>query len=340
MGCNLRDLATPHPVDLSDFNGQRVAVDAFLLAYQFITSLRKRGEGADGGPLTDSNGHPVSHLMGFLDRATIMIESGIDPVFVFDGRPHDLKMETLASRKSRKDEAKEKWDRAVADEDWTTAQKLGSQIVSYTREMVAETRAMLDLLGIANIEAPMEAEGAAAVRCARGDVDAVASQDWDTLLYGAPVMVRNLTSHGTKKFGRMVHAERIVLAELLDENGLSYEQLVDLGIMVGTDFHPGIKGVGPKTGLKLIREYGTIEEVCAAKDKEIPERLEEIREIFLNHPASDEPIANHGMCDETGLREMLVDGHDFSERRIGRALNRMEAAGRLRSGGQTSLFDF
>ncbi len=325
MGCNLRDLATPHPVELSDFNGQRVAVDAFLLAYQFITSLRKRGEGADGGPLTDSNGHPVSHLMGFLDRATLMIE---------------LKMETLASRKSRKDDAREKWDRAVADEDWTTAQKLGSQIVSYTREMVAETRAMLDLLGITNIEAPMEAEGAAAVRCARGDVDAVSSQDWDTLLYGAPVMVRNLSSHGTRRFGRMVRAERIVLAELLEENGLTYEQLVDLGIMVGTDFHPGIKGIGPKTGLKLIREFGTIEEVCAAKDKEIPERLEEIREIFLNHPASDEPIPNPGMCDEAGLREMLVDGHDFSERRIGRALNRMEASGRLRSGGQTSLFDF
>jgi len=325
LGCNLRDLATPHPVELSDFNGQRVAVDAFLLAYQFITSLRKRGEGADGGPLTDSNGHPVSHLMGFLDRATLMIE---------------LKMETLASRKSRKDDAREKWDRAVADEDWTTAQKLGSQIVSYTREMVAETRAMLDLLGITNIEAPMEAEGAAAVRCARGDVDAVSSQDWDTLLYGAPVMVRNLSSHGTRRFGRMVRAERIVLAELLEENGLTYEQLVDLGIMVGTDFHPGIKGIGPKTGLKLIREFGTIEEVCAAKDKEIPERLEEIREIFLNHPASDEPIPNPGMCDEAGLREMLVDGHDFSERRIGRALNRMEASGRLRSGGQTSLFDF
>jgi flap endonuclease-1 len=325
---------------LSDFNGQRVAVDAFLLAYQFITSLRTRGEGQDGGPLTDSNGHPVSHLMGFLDRATVMIEAGIDPVFVFDGRPHELKMETLAGRKSRKDDAKVKWDQAVADEDWKTAQKLGAQIVSFTREMVAETRQMLDLLGIVNIEAPMEAEGAAAVRCARGELAAVASQDWDTLLYGAPVMVRNLSSHGTRRFGRMVYAERIVLAELLEENGLTHEQLVDLGIMVGTDFHPGIRGIGPKTGLKLIREYGTIEAVCTAKDKEIPERLAEIRELFLNHPTSDQPLPRPGMCDEEGLRAMLVEGHDFSERRIGRALNRMETAGRCRSGGQTTLFDF
>ncbi len=340
MGCNLRDLTTPHDVELRDFNGQRVAVDAFLIAYQFITSLRARGSGQDGGPLRDANGHPVSHLMGFLDRATAMVGAGIDPVFVFDGRPHELKSDTLAERKKRKVEAKEKWDAAVESEDWEAAQKLGSKIASFTPDMVAETRKMLDLLGIANIEAPMEAEGAAAVRCSRGEVAAVASQDWDTLLYGAPVMVRNLVSHGTKKFGRVVRAERVYLKELLDEHGITHEQLVDLGIMVGTDFHPGIKGIGPKTGLKLIREHGTIEEICAVKKCEIPEKLDEIRGLFLNHPASDIPLPNSGMCDEKALREMLVDGHNFSERRMTRAMDRMHNVGRLRSTGQTSLFDF
>lgn len=339
LGCNLKDLATAHPVELSDLAGQRVAVDAFLVGYQFITSLRTRGEGADGGPLSDSQGRPVSHLMGFLDRATVMVEAGIDPVFVFDGRPHQLKADTLAERKARKIEAKEKWAAAVEAEDWSAAQKLGSQIVSFTPEMVAETRQMLDLLGIANIEAPMEAEGAAAVRAARGEFAAVASQDWDTLLYGAPVMVRNLTSHGTKKFGRLVRAEKIVLSELLDEHGLTHEQLVDLGIMVGTDFHPGIRGIGPKTGLKLIREHGTLEEVCAAKDREVPENIGDIRQLFLNHPAGEEDVPLSGMCDEQGLRAML-EGYDFSERRIQRALGRLEATGRLRVGGQTSLFDF
>lgn len=339
LGCNLKDLVTAHPVDLSEMSGQRIAVDAFLIGYQFITSLRTRGDGADGGPLSDSHGRPVSHLMGFLDRATVMVEAGIDPVFIFDGRPHELKAETLADRKNRKVTAREKWEQAVEQKDWKTAQRLGSQIVSFTPQMVAETRTMLNLLGIANVEAPMEAEGAAAVRAARGEFAAVASQDWDTLLYGAPVMVRNLTSHGTRKFGRIVHAERIVLEELLEEQGLTREQLVDLGIMVGTDFHRGIKGVGPKTGLKLIREHGTLEGVCAAKAREVPENIDEIREIFLNHPAGSEQIPPFKMCDEMGLRAMLQN-HDFSERRIDRALARMEAAGRLRGGGQTSLFDF
>ena len=339
MGCNLRDLASPVPIQMNDLAGERVAVDAFLTAYQFITSLRARGEGKDGTYLRDSSGRPVSHLMGFLDRSAALIEAGIDPVFVFDGRPHELKFETLAGRKERRVNAVEKWEAAIESEDWKAADKLGAQVVSYTPEMVQETQQMLDLLGIAWIEAPMEAEGAASVWCRQGKVSAVASQDWDVLLYGSPVMVRNLTSHGTKKFGRMISAERIVLADLLEEHEITHEQLVDLGIMVGTDFHPGIRGIGPKTGLKLIKEFGAIEGVCEAKEKEVPARLDEIRELFLNHPISGE-LPPSGMADEDGLKKFLIDERDFSERRVDRALERMKSAGRMRTKGQSTLFDF
>ena len=198
---------------------------------------------------------------------------------------------------------------------------------------------MLDLLGIAWIEAPMEAEGAASVWCRQGQVSGVASQDWDVLLYGGPVMIRNLTSHGTRKFGRMVTAEKIVLSELLENHNITHEQLVDLGIMVGTDFHPGIRGIGPKTGLKLIKEHGTIEAVCEAKEKELPERLDEIRELFLNHPIQGD-LPSSGMVDEDALRTFLVDEREFSERRMTRALDRMKSAGRMRQKGQSTLFDF
>ena len=137
----------------------------------------------------------------------------------------------------------------------------------------------------------------------------------------------------------MITAERIVLAALLEEHGISHEQLVDLGIMVGTDFHPGIRGIGPKTGLKLIKEFGTIEAICEAKEKELPERLDEIRDLFMNHPISGELPAS-GMADEDGLRQFLIDERDFSERRVTRALERMKSAGRMRTKGQSTLFDF
>ena len=339
MGCNLKDLASPNPIQLADLSGERIAVDAFLTAYQFITSLRARGEGKDGTYLRDSRGRPVSHLMGFLDRSAAMIEAGIDPVFVFDGRPHELKFETLAVRKERRVNAVEKWEAAIEAEDWKAADKLGAQVVSYTPDMVQETQQMLDHLGVAWIEAPMEAEGAASVWCRQGQVAGVASQDWDVLLYGSPVMIRNLTSHGTKKFGRMISAERIVLTELLEEHEITQAQLVDLGIMVGTDFHPGIRGIGPKTGLKLIKEHGTIEAVCEAKEKDVPERLEEIRELFMNHPISGQ-LPPSGMVDEGALRKFLIDERDFSERRVERALDRMKGAGRMLTKGQSTLFDF
>ena len=339
MGCNLRDLATPTSIEMSDLAGERIAVDAFLTAYQFITSLRARGDGKDGTYLRDSSGRPVSHLMGFLDRSSALVAVGIDPVFVFDGQPHELKFETLAGRKERREAAKEKWEAAVEAEDWEAAGKLGAQVVSYTPDMVQETKQLFDHLGIAWIEAPMEAEGAASVWCRQGQVSGVASQDWDVLLYGGPVMIRNLTSHGTRKFGRMVTAERIVLDELLENHGITHEQLVDLGIMVGTDFHPGIRGIGPKTGLKLIKEYGTIEAVCEAKEKEIPDRLEEIRELFLNHPIQGD-LPPSGMVDEEELRRFLIDEREFSERRVTRALDRMKAGGRMRQKGQSTLFDF
>ena len=161
MGCNLRDLAVIEPLEMSDLSGQRVAVDTFLNAYQFITSLT----GEDGKPLS-YNGKPVAHLMGFLDRTTVMLSEGIDPVYVFDGRPHELKRETLKGRRERKTEAVSRWEAAVEAGDMTAAKKLGPQTAEYTREMVTETKRLFELLGVTWVEAPMEAEGAAAVRCA------------------------------------------------------------------------------------------------------------------------------------------------------------------------------
>ena len=335
MGCNLRDLVESQPIEMKDLSGQRIAVDVFLNAYQFITSMT----GEDGKPLS-FNGKPVAHLMGFLDRTTVLISEGIDPVFVFDGRPHELKLDTLKGRKNRKIDAVNRWEAAVKSGDMAAAKKLGPQTAEYTPQMVEETKQLFELLGVAWMEAPMEAEGAAAVRCSNGEVGAVASQDWDTLLYGAPVMVRNLTSHGTRKFGRVLRAEKIVLQDTLAKHEITHKQLVDLGIMIGTDFHPGIKGIGPKTGLKLIKTHGTLEKVAEAKGFEPPEKLGEIRNLFLQHPTSSDNIPPSTLAVEEKLRTFLVKERGFSERRVQRALDRLSSVAKLRSNSQPTLFEF
>jgi flap endonuclease-1 len=266
----------------------------------------------------------------------------VNPVFIFDGEHPELKDDTIAERKVRSQEAKETWEQALENGDTKLAQKMAQRCIRYTPEMVDETIEMLRLMGIPALRAKAEGEAQAAVMAVNGQLDVVATQDWDALLYGSPIMVRNLTSAGSKRYGRIIRAQRITLQQLLAENDLSREQLVDLGIMIGTDFHPGIKGIGPKTGLKLIKEFGTIEEICAAKDKEIPERLDLIRQVFLEHPVnvfSDEEL-QLGEIDVEGLKRFLIEDRDFSPGRLDKALETMQKGVPVRKSGQTSLFSF
>ncbi|MDP6869842.1 MAG: hypothetical protein QGI21_03620 [Candidatus Poseidoniaceae archaeon] len=342
MGCNLRDLAEAEDTNMEAMRGKRVGVDSFLLAFQFLTTIRDRSPTGDGGPLRANNGKVVAHLMGFLSRASAMLSKGVKPVFIFDGEHPELKREEMDSRRKRREEAEIEWKAALEVGDFPTAQKLAQRCVRYTPEMVDESIEMLQLMGIPAFRAKAEGEAQASVMAAKGQLDAVATQDWDALLYGAPVVIRNFTSDGSKRMGRIIRAQRIELQQILDDNDITKEQLIDLAIMIGTDFHPGIKGIGPKTGLKLIKSLGTLEAVCESKEKEIPNRIDEIREVFKNHPVVeiDETDLIQGDVDIDGLRKFLVDDRQFSEKRFNNAIELLEQAGLVRSGGQTSLFSF
>lgn len=342
MGCNLRDLATPENIDLASLSGKRVGIDAFLTAFQFLTTMRDRSPQGDGGPLRAENGKVVSHLMGFLNRTATLLNLGIKPVYIFDGESPELKADELASRRARRDEAERVHKEALAAGDFALAQKMAPRIMHYTQEMVDETKQLLDLLGVPWVVAKAEGEGQAAVMAARGQLDVVATQDWDALLYGTPHLVRNLMSDGSKQHGRVVRAQMIDLDAMLESHDLSRAQLIDLAIMIGTDFHPGIRGIGPKTGIKLIKEHGSIEAICQVKDKEVPQRLSEIREIFHHHPAvdvDDEDLLP-GQIDVKGLIQFLQVERQFSQRRMDNAFDKLREIGLIREGGQTSLFSF
>ena len=342
MGCNLRDLAQPENLELASLSGQRIGVDAFLTAFQFLTTIRDRSPEGDGGPLKSSNGKVVSHLMGFLNRTTSLLAAGIKPVFIFDGKAPELKADELAMRKARRDEARKTHQEALEAGDFALAQKMAQRIISYTPEMVEETKQLLDLLGVPWVAAKAEGEGQAAVMAKIGQLDAVATQDWDALLYGTPVLIRNMMTAGNKQHGRVVKAQKIVLEDLLGQHELSRDQLIDLAIMIGTDFHPGIRGIGPKTGIKLIKQFGDIETICAEKGKEVPQRLDEIREIFRNHPSNEVPsqALQMGEIDVAGLKQFLQVDRQFSQRRMDNAMEKLTNAGLIRESGQTSLFSF
>ena len=209
---------------MASMAGKRVGIDSFLLAFQFLTTIRDRSPTGDGGPLRADNGKVVAHLMGFLARASTMLAKGVKPVFIFDGEHPELKAEEMGARRERREEAEVQWKAALAAGDYATAQKMAQRCVRYTPEMVEESMEMLHLMGIPAFRAKAEGEAQAAVMAANGQLDAVATQDWDALLYGAPVVIRNFSADGSRRMGRIIHAQRIELKQLLEDNEISREQ--------------------------------------------------------------------------------------------------------------------
>ena len=323
MGINLRDVLVAHPEeDIGAFEGRVLALDAYNAIYQFLSSIRQ----PDGTPLMDARGRVTSHLSGVLYRTSSIMARGVRMVFVFDGPPHPLKMDTLEARADVKRRAQKAWDEALEAGDIEGARMKAQQTSRLDKAMVAEVKALLDAMGVPWVDAPGDGEAQASHMSARGDVFAVASQDYDSLLYGSALLVRNATLSGRRKLpgrGRreyvQVVPERVDLEENLRAMGLTREQLVDAAILVGTDFNPGVKGVGPKTAIKLVRAHGDMEGALKARGEEV-ENADEIRSIFLEPRVTEAYSTTFGEVDEKAALRLLVDDHQFAESRVRSAL--------------------
>ncbi len=336
MGVNLKPLTKPHELTWNDLRHGSVAIDAHNTLHQFLSIIRQR----DGTPLRDATGRVTSHLTGLFYRTANLVERGIRPVYVFDGEPHPLKQDTLAGRKARKEQAREAWQQARERGDLEEAKKKAQQTSTLTWDRVEEAQQLLDALGIPYLEAPGEGEAQASHMCRRGDVDYAGSQDFDCLLFGTPQLLRNLTISGRRKLpGKQkwvqISPEKILLEEVLDGHDISREQLVDVAILMGTDFNDGIKGIGPKTGLKLIRKHGDIESV--ERDVDI-EHLDDIRSIFLEPRVTDDYELAWRPIDEDATRAYLCGEHQFSQKRVDGTLDKFR--GFAESLDQKNLFDF
>ncbi len=323
MGVNIADIIISHEISLKELRGKKISIDAYNALYQFLSIIRQ----PDGTPLRDSQGRVTSHLSGLLYRTANYLAEGIKPVYVFDGRPPDLKMRTLEERMKIRNQAKEEWEKALEQGNIEEARSKAQQATYLTRDMVDEAKKLLDFMGIPWVQAPSEGEAQAAYMAKKGDTNASASQDFDSLLFGAPNLVRNLAITGKRKLPRKnvyveVKPEMIILKENLDALGLSREQLIDIGILVGTDYNEGIKGIGPKTALKLIKKYGSLERVIEEKNYKIP-HYKEIKSIFMNPPTTDEYKLEWRDFSEDGLLEFLCEEHDFSKERVMSAIDKM-----------------
>ena len=326
MGVNLRNLVPKTKVDLKSLSRKSIAIDAYNALYQFLAIIRQ----PDGTPLKDSTGRITSHLSGLFYRTTNLIEMGIKVVYVFDGVPPTLKEVEIKRRAKVKAEALIKYERALQEgriEEARTYAQMTSRLKDY---MAEDSKRLLAQIGVPWVQAPSEGEAQAAHLTRKGDTNYCASQDYDSLLFGASKLVRNVTISGRRKLpGKPVYVEVvpeiIELDQLLKELNITREQLIDIGILLGTDFNPeGVKEIGPKTALKLIKQHGSLEKLLPTlREAEFPAEPQRIREIFLNPKVTDNYKLTWKEPDVEGIVDFLCRGRDFSEERVRKALKKM-----------------
>jgi len=339
LGVNLRELVPKTTIKLEDLSGKSIAIDAYNALYQFLAIIRQ----PDGTPLKDSTGKITSHLSGLLYRTSNLVELGIKPIYVFDGVPPALKEVEIKRRMRAKEEALVRYEKALKEGKVEEA-RMYAQATSRLKDYMAEdSKRLLDLMGIPWIQAPSEGEAQAAYVVRRGDADYCASQDYDSLLFGASRLVRNVTISGRRKLPSKdvyieVIPEVVELEQVLKECGITYEQLVDIGILIGTDFNPeGVKGLGPKTALKMIREFGNLENALPhLKNAEFPVEPQRIREIFSHPKVTDNYKIEWREPDMEGVVDFICRQRDFSEDRVRKALEKMQK-GTEKLKGKTTL---
>lgn len=337
MGLQIGDIVPRHEVKLEDLKGKIIAVDAFNAIYQFLSSIRQ----PDGVPLMDSKKRVTSHLSGLFYRNMSLMSEGIKLIYVFDGEYHELKGKTHEIRDDAKQEMREKYDKAKEEEDLDSMYKYSRGYMKLTKEMIEESKELLEAMGIAVVQAPGEGEMQCAELVKSGEAYAVASQDYDALAVGGNRLIQNLTLARTRKTvsGTIYIApEMLEYSKVLNALDIDADQFISLAVLVGTDFNPGgVRGIGPKKAITLVKEKKYPVQIF--KELEESGRLnfdwKEVFEIFKK-PNVKKMKITFPKFDSEKIKRILVEEHEFSEERVDKQIDKMNEV--KKSNSQKKLF--
>jgi len=329
MGLKVKDIIIKEETSIKELDGKILAIDSMNLLYQFLTTIRQ----ADGKVFTNTKGIVTSHLIGLFNRTTSLMEQGLKLVFIFDGKAPDLKLKTWEKRTAIKKEASLRLKKAEEAGDVGEMRKFAARTAKLDKDMIENAKKLIRVLGLPIIQAPSEGEAQTAYMVKKGDAYASISQDYDNLIFGCPLLIRNLSIEGKRKRAgkfayQIVKPEMIKLDKVLDELKIDIDQLTVLAILVGTDYNPdGIKGIGQKKALKLLNEFGSdfekiFEEV---KWKENYPDLEwkEVFDTIKKMKVTDDYELEWKTIDDKEALKILVDEFEFHEERVKKKLDKL-----------------
>jgi len=343
MGVAFKDLIISEEIKLDDLKNKVIILDGYNILYQFLTTIR----GMDGTPLKDSKGNITSHLVGLFSRTASLMQKGIKTAFVFDGKPPELKQKVHEQRNALKIEAEKKFLEAKERMDVEEMKKYAARTSRLSKDMVEESKKLVSLLGLPSVQAPSEGEAQAAYMVKEGNGFAVGSQDFDSLIHGATKLVRNLSISGRRKRGKTsaydaIKPEIIDLSQNLNNLGMDQNQLIALAMIIGTDYNPGgIKGIGPKNALKLVKQYKTDFDALFKEAKWndfFGFEWTEVYYLIKKIPTTDDYELRWKNADNEAIFKLLVDEHDFSEERVKSTLEKLKKESGEKQ--QKSLGDF
>jgi len=309
----LRDLAVIEDVPFAELQGSVVAVDAHNWLYRYLTTTVKW---TSDDVYTTSDGEEVANLVGVVQGLPKFFEHDLTPVFVFDGAVTDLKDDEVKQRREKREAAEQRLEQARERGDDLAVARLESRTQRLTETIVETTRELLELLDVPIVDAPAEGEAQAAVMARRGDVDYAGTEDYDALLFGAPLTLRQLTSKGDP--------ELMDLDATLSEHDLTWEQLIDVAILCGTDFNEGVSGYGPKTSVRAVREHGDLWGVIEAEGIQV-ENVDRIRGLFRDPPVAETPALDLDISpDVSAAREYVTETWEVDPGEVERGFERIE----------------
>ncbi|MFW5902367.1 MAG: flap endonuclease-1 [archaeon] len=325
MGVGIGEIIPKEERELNSLKGRKISIDTYNILYQFLSTIRQR----NGELLKDSKGRTTSHLAGLLYRTGKLIENDIKPVYVFDGKPLGIKERELEERSKKRKEAKKKYEKALKEGKEKEARKQAQRSTKLEKEMIENSKKLLKSMNIPIVQAPGEGEAQASYMCKKGDVWASSSQDYDSLLYETPRLIRNLTITGKRKVPNKnkyveVKIQEINLEKTLKKLEINQDQLIEIGILIGTDYNEGVKGIGPKTALKEVKKGRKAEEIYKENEQEPKIDPEKIRKIFKEPKVTDNYKLKWEKPDGEKMKQILIEEHDFSEKRVEKVIKKME----------------